>query len=96
MNQNRALSAIVPRKFFEEGKVSGGVEDGVLLVMETGPPKFNGPQDLNVLPLSRDRDLRRKTDAAPGGVQGGVLSKAGFVGEDQRPVLGLGFFLRFG
>jgi hypothetical protein len=29
-------------------------------------------------------------------VQGRILAKAGFVGEDQRPVLPLCFFLRLG
>ncbi|PYT84086.1 MAG: hypothetical protein DMG40_01995 [Acidobacteria bacterium] len=36
--------------------------------------------------------LYRTTDPAPGGVQGRILAKAGFVGEDQRPVLPLRFF----
>ena len=35
-------------------------------------------------------------DATPGGMHGGVLSKTGFIGENQRPALGSGFFLRLG
>jgi hypothetical protein len=41
--------------------------------------------------LAGDRNLRRVADPAPGCVQGGVLAETGLVGEDQRPVLRMGF-----
>ena len=96
LNQNGSTPAIAPRQLFQEGEVGCGVEDGVLPVMETGVPHLDGPQDLHALALSRNRDFGRVTDAAPGGMQRGVLAETGFVGEDQRPVPRLGFFLRFG
>jgi len=96
LNQNGSTPAIAPRQLFQEGKVGGGVEDGVLPVMETSVPQFDGAQDLHALAFSCDRDFGRVADAAPGGMQRGVLTEAGFVGEDQRPACGSGFFLRFG
>lgn len=96
MNENRSPAAIVRRKVVEEGQVGGSVEDGILLVMEAGMPEFDRTQDFDTLTFSGDGDLRRMADAAPGGVQRRVLTETGFIGEDQRPVLGLGFFLRLG
>jgi hypothetical protein len=64
--------------------------------METGVAQFDGTQDLYALAFSCDRHFGRVPDAAPGGMQRGVLPEAGFVGEDQRPAFGAGFFLRFG
>ena len=96
MNQNGPTPAIAPRQLFQKGEVGGGVEDGVLPVMETGAPQFDGAQDLHALALSRHRDFGRMADPAPGGMQGGVLPEAGFVGEDQRPAFGVSFFLRLG
>jgi len=64
--------------------------------VEAGTPELDRAQDLDALPFSGDRDQGRMTDPAPGGVQGGVLPETGFVGENQRPVLGAGFFLRRG
>ncbi len=80
----------------KEGQVGGSVEDGILLVMKAGMPEFDRTQDFDTLTFSSDGDLRRVADAAPGGVQRRVLAETGFVGEDQRPVLGSGFFLRRG
>jgi hypothetical protein len=64
--------------------------------MKAGPLQFDGAQDLHALALPGDQDFGRMTDATPRGMQGGVLPKAGFVGENQRAVLAAGFFLRFG
>jgi len=64
--------------------------------METAVPQFDGTQDLYALAFSGDGNFGRVADAAPGGMQRGVLTEAGFVGEDQRPAFGLGFFLMFG
>ena len=80
----------------QEGPVGRSIEDRVLLVMEAGMPKFDGAQDLHTLTFPGDGDLRRMADPAPGGVQRGVQSETGLIGEDQRPILGLGFFLRRG
>ena len=96
MNQNRPWAAIGARQLLQKAQVGVCVEDRVLPVMETSAPQFDGSQNLDALALSRDGDMRRMADPAPGGVQRGVLAEAGFVGEDQRPVLALVFFLRFG
>jgi len=96
LNQNRPAAAIGARQLLQQAQVGVCVEDRVQPVMETSAPQFDGSQDLDALALSRDGDLRRVPDATPGGMQRGVLSKTGFVGEDQRPAFGLGFFLRLG
>jgi len=96
LNQNGSLVTVVPRQLLEESQVRGSVEGGILPVMEAGLPEFDGAQDLDALALPGDRNFRRLPDAAPGGVQGGVLPEAGFVGENQRPILSPGFFLRLG
>ena len=80
----------------QKAEVGVGVEDRVLPVVETRAPQFDGAQDFDALALSRDGDFRRVPDATPGGMQRGVLSETGFIGEDQRPTLGSGFFLRLG
>ena len=80
----------------EECQVRGSIENGILLVKEAGLPEFDGAEDLDALTLAGDRDLWRPADPTPGGVQGGILPKTGFVGKNQRPVLGAGFFLRRG
>jgi hypothetical protein len=82
LNQNGPTPAIAPRQLFQKGEVSGGVENNVLPVMETGVTQFDGTQDLHALALSRHRDFGRLADPAPGGMQRGVLPEAGFVGED--------------
>ena len=96
LNQNGSTPPIAPRQLFQEGEVGGSVEDGVLPVMETGVPQFYGAQDLDALAFSCNRNFGRVTDAAPGRMQRGVLAETGFVGEDQRPVPRVGFFLRLG
>jgi len=48
------------------------------------------------LAVSGDPKLGWTTDAAPRGVQRGVLPETSLVGENQRPVFLLGFFLRLG
>jgi len=96
LNQYRSLPAVAPRQLFQEGQVGGGVENGVLPVMETGASQFDGAQDLHAFAFSRHRNFGRMTDAAPGGMQRGILPEAGFVGENQRPAFVLGFCFRFG
>ena len=96
VNQNGSPVTVVPRQLLEEGQVRGSVEGDLLPVMEAGLPEFDGAQNLDALAFAGDGNLRRLPDAAPGGVQGGILAEAGFVGEDQRPVLSPGFFLRLG
>ena len=96
LNEHRSLPSIAASQLLQESEVRGSVEDGVLPVMETSLLQFNGPKNLHALALSGHGNFRRTTDPAPGGVQGRILAKAGFVGEDQRPVLPLRFFLRLG
>src|SRR5260370_42075501 len=96
LNQDGPLSAISPRQLFEEVEVGGCVEDCVLSIIELCAPEFDGSENLHALTLSSDRNFWRTTHSAPGSVQGRVLSEAGFISEDQRPVPRLGFFLRFG
>ena len=96
LNEHRSLPSIAASQLFQEREVRGSVEDGVLPVMESSLPQFNGPKNLHALALSGNGNLRGTTNPAPGGVQGRILAKAGFVAEDQRPVLPLGFFLRLG
>ena len=85
-------ATIAASQLFQEREVRGSVEDGVLAVMESSFPQFNGAKNLPALALSSHGNFRGTTNPAPGGVQGGILAKAGFVGEDQRPVLPLRFF----
>ena len=96
LNPNRSLTAIAPGELFEEAKVGGGIEDRFLAVVEPRAPKFDGAENLHVLAFSGYGDFRRAPDAAPGGVERGVLPEAGFVGEEESPVSRAGFFLRAG
>jgi hypothetical protein len=67
-----------------------------LAIVEAGSPELDSAQDLHPLAFASDGDLGRMAEPAPGGVQGGVLPETGFVGKNQRPILGAGFFLRRG
>jgi len=88
--------AIAARQLFQESEVRGSVEDGLLPVMKASLSQFNRSKNLHGLALPGHGNFWGTTDPAPGGVQGRILAKAGFVGEDQRPVLLLRFFLRLG
>jgi hypothetical protein len=96
LDENGPAAAIVGGEVMQEIEVGGSIEDGGLPIMEAGVPELDGAQDLHALALPSDGNLWGMADAAPSGVERGVLPKAGFVGEDQRPVLGAGFFLRRG
>jgi len=96
LNQHRSAPAAAPRQLFQKGQAGRGVEDGVQPLVETGAPQLDGAQDLHAFAFSRHRSFGRTTDAAPGGMQRGILPEAGFVGENQRPAFVLRFFLRFG
>ena len=96
LNENSPLAAIMRGEAPQKFQVGGSIEDRGLGIVEAGAPEFDGAQDLDAFPLAGDGDLGRMTDPAPGGVQGGVLAEAGFVGKDQGSVLGLGFFSRRG
>ena len=96
LDEDGPLAAIMRRETLQEIQVGGGIENRGLGIVEAGAPKLDGTQDLDTLAFAGNRDLGRMTDSAPGGVQRGVLPEAGFVGENQRPVLGAGFFLRRG
>jgi hypothetical protein len=64
--------------------------------VKPGLKQFNGSQDLNALALAGNRDFRGAPHSTPSGMQGGILAEAGFVTENQRPAVALGFFLRLG
>ena len=80
----------------QEVQIGGSIEDGGLAIVKAGTPELDSAQDLYALTFSGDGDLGRTAEPAPGSVQSGVLPETGFVGKDQRPVLGAGFFLRRG
>jgi hypothetical protein len=96
LDQNPSLTAVSPRQLFQKSKISGGIEDGILAIVEARAPEFNSAEDLYILPLARDGYFRRRPYAAPGGVERRVLPEAGFVCEDERPVSRAGFFLSSG
>jgi hypothetical protein len=96
LNHDRSLAAISPRQLFEEAEVGAGIEGGVLSIIESCAPEFDGPEDLHAFALPGNRNLWRATHPAPGRMQGRVLPETGFVGEDQRPVPRLRFFLSCG
>src|ERR1700733_3739808 len=96
LNEDGPAAAIMRSKAMEEIQVGGGIEDRGLRIVEAGAPKLDSAQDLHALPFSADGDLGRMAKPAPGSVQGGVLTETSFVGKNQRPVLGAGFFLRRG
>ena len=96
LNENGPAAAVRRNEDTEEVQVGAGIEDGGLRIMEAGLPNFHGAQDLDAFAFPRDGNFRGMTDAAPGGMEGGVLPETGFVGENQRAVLRAGFFLRRG
>ena len=96
LNQDGPAASIGEGQLLQEVEVGGSIEDRGLCIVETGLPEFDGAEDLDVLALSRDGKFRGMADATPSGVECGILSEAGFVGENQRPLLGAGFFLRRG
>jgi len=92
LNEYGSLPAITASQLFQKIEVRASIEDGLLPVMEARLPQFNGPQNLHALALPGHGNFWGTTNPAPGGMQGRILAKAGFVGEDQRPVLPLRFF----
>lgn len=96
LDQDGALAAIVSGEQLKESQVGRSIEDAVLSVVESRAPQLDGAQNLHCLAVSGDPKLAWTTDAAPRGVQSRVLPKTSLVGENQRPVFPLGFFLRLG
>ena len=96
LNENGPAAAIMRGKAMQKIQVGGSIKDRGLRIVEAGTPKFDRAQDLHALAFASDGDLGRMAEAAPGSVQGGVLTETGFVGKNQRPVLRAGFFLRRG
>jgi hypothetical protein len=92
LNQNRSLATIAPGELFEEAQIICGIKDRLLTIVEPRSPEFDGSKYFDVLALASDRNFHRAADPAPGGVQRGILPEAGFIGEDQRPMLRLRFF----
>ena len=83
-------------QLMQEVQVSRGIEDRGWPIVESSVPEFDRTQDFDALAFASDGDLGRTAEPAPGSVQGGVLPETGFIGKNQRPVLGAGFFLRRG
>ena len=96
LNENSPAAAIMRGQAMKEVQIGGSIENWGLPVVEAGTPELDGAQDLHALAFAGDGDLGRMADPAPGSVQGGVLPETGFVGKNQRPVPGAGFFLRRG
>jgi hypothetical protein len=96
VDQDRSPPPVTPRQLLQECQIAGGIEDFVAAVVKTGTPQFHRAQNLHAMALAGDRNQQRAADPSPTGVQRGVLAKAGFVGEDQRPSERLGFFLMLG
>ena len=92
LNEQGSLPSIAARQLFQESEVRGSMEDGLFPVMNAGLPQFNRSKNLHGLALPGHGNFGGTTDPAPGGVQGSILAKAGFVAEEQRPVLLLRFF----
>jgi hypothetical protein len=92
LNHDGLLAAISPGQLFEEAEICAGVEGSVLPIIKARTLEFDGSESLHALPLFGNRNFRRATHAAPGGVQGRVLPEAGFIGEDQRSLPCLGCF----
>jgi len=82
LNQHCAAATITTGKLFQECTVGGGIEDGVLGIVKAGMPQVDGAEDLDVLSLPSDGNLRRTTDAAPCRMESRILSEAGFVREN--------------
>jgi len=47
LNEHGSLLAIAASQLFQESEVGGSIEDGVLPVMESSLPQFNGPKNLH-------------------------------------------------
>ena len=82
MNENRALPPIASGQALQKGQVGFRIEYAVLLVMKSYLPQLDSAEDLDTLALSGHGNLRWMSDAAPGGVQGGILTEARFIGKD--------------
>src|SRR6266496_5482683 len=82
LNHDGSLATISPGQLFEEAEISAGIEDGVLSIIESRAPEFDGPENLHALALSGNRNFGRAAHAAPGRVQSRVPPETGFVSED--------------
>jgi len=82
VDENRTLPPIAPRQALQKGQVGFGIEYAVPQIMKPHLPQLDGAEDLDALSLPGNGDLGRMADAAPGGVQGGILAEAGFIREN--------------
>ena len=96
LNEDGSAAAVASGQLVEEAQIGRGIEDGLLAVVEPRAPQLDRAKNLYGLARPGDGNLWGTTHATPGRVQRRVLPEAGFVGEDQRPVTRLGFFLRAG
>ena len=96
LDEDGAAAAVVGSQVLQEAQVGVGIEHGVLPVMEVGAVDLHGAENLHAFALTGDENLRGAADPTPRGVECGILPEAGLVGEDQRPLFALGFFLRLG
>ena len=96
LNQDGSPAAVASGQLVEEAKIGRGIEDGLLAVVKPRAPQLDRAENLHGFARTGNGNLRGVTHATPGRVQRRVLPEAGLVGEDQRPVTRLGFFLRAG
>lgn len=82
MNENRALPPIASGQVLQKRQIGVRIEYAVPLIMKSYLPQLDGAEDLDTLALSGHGNLRRMSDSAPGGVQGGILTEARFIGKD--------------
>lgn len=97
LNQDGSAVAILGGNLMlQERQVGLRIEDVIALIEKPASLKFDGPQNLDALAFPCHRHIGGMADTPPRRMQGGILPKAGFIAEDQRPPFSLGFFLRRG
>ena len=97
LNQDGSALAIMGGNLMlQERQVGLRIEDVIPLIEEPASLKVDGPQNLDALAFPGHRHIGGVTDTPPCRMKSGILPKAGFIAEDQRPPFALGFFLRRG
>jgi len=82
VNENCTLPPIASGQSLQKGQVGFCIEYAVPLIMKPRFPQLDGTEDLDALACPGYGNLRRMSDSAPGGVQGRILTEAGFIGKD--------------
>jgi hypothetical protein len=96
LHQNRPTATVVSSNHLKKRSIRLRVEYGILLVIELGTIDLYGAKDLHALACSGHGDFGWAPDWAPRRVECGVLAETCFVGEDERTVFSLRFFLGLG